>query len=307
MKRDRLVGNVYLIIASLVWGTAFVAQSIGADYLPPFTFQSFRWLIGATVLFILILIRQGFMKAGKLPPQKYFTKKTIKASIFCGVPLFVAGSLQQIGIGMTSVAKAGFITVLYIIFIPIINIFFQKKVGLKVWISVLLALIGLYFLSFSGEGISINKGDIIIFISSICFAIQILFVDKYLDVDGIVLSFGEFLVTAILSFIVAMIVEHIDMVQVLQTWKPLLYLGVFSCGIAYTFQILGQKTTDPVIAALIMSLESVISAISGWIILGEYLTKKEIFGCILIFIGIILAQIPLTFLRIRPKKRAEGL
>lgn len=285
-----------LFTAAVIWGVAFVAQSVGMDYVGPYTFNMVRTLLGGLVLIpcIFLLGRKNARKDGKKDqPSKALDRPRdlIIGGGLCGIMLFISTSLQQVGIQYTTVGKAGFITALYIIIVPILGIFLKKKPGLRIWISVVIALAGLYLLCMTGS-LSLSKGDFLILICSFCFSIHIMVVDHFSEkVSGTKLSCIQFFVTAVLSAIPMFLLETPRMSNILQAWLPILYAGILSCGVAYTFQIIGQKGCDPTIASLILSLESVVSVLAGWVILHQNLSAKEITGCVLMFAAIILAQV----------------
>ncbi|WP_154826460.1 DMT family transporter [Clostridium butyricum] len=292
MNKSNIKGNVILMITALIWGTAFVAQSVGMDYVGPFTFITARYIVGGGFLIPCIYLLD---KIGKktVKESSHKDKKTLfVAGVLCGVALFTASCFQQIGIQYTTVGKSGFITSLYIVIVPILGILFKKKVPVKVWISVVISLVGLYLLCMK-EGFSISKGDFLILICAFCFSIHILIIDKYSSiVDGVRMSCIQFFVAGFLGVILMFLFENPSITDILSAYNPILYAGIMSSGVAYTLQIMGQKYTTPVLATLIMSLESVFAVISGWIILGEVLSFKEFIGCCLVFIAIILAQLP---------------
>ena len=281
-----------LLLTAFIWGTAFVAQSVGMDYLEPFTFNGVRCLIGAIALLPCIwFFNRGKEKENKVNDENA-KRDLIKGGIACGILLFAASSLQQIGLVYTAAGKAGFITAFYIVLVPVFGIFLHKKIGWKVWTAVAIALAGLYFLCIT-EAFTIGVGDIYVFLCALIFSVHILVVDYYAPkVDGVKLSCIQFLVAGIVSIPFMLILESPKMGNMMTSWFPLIYAGVFSCGIAYTLQILGQKNVNPAIASLILSLESCFSVLSGWVILGERLSARETIGCIMMFAAIILAQIP---------------
>ena len=278
-----------LFLTAFIWGTAFVAQSVGMDYLGPFGFNGIRSLIGGIALLpcIYILGKIDKKSGGKEDP------KTLAAGgICCGLALFAASSMQQIGIQYTTAGKAGFVTAFYIVLVPVAGIFLGKKTGWKVWLAVVMALAGLYFLCIT-ESFTIGRGDIYVFISAILFTIHILIIDYFAPrTDGVKMSCIQFFVAGILSIFPMMAFETTTVEGIMLSWGPLLYAGVLSCGVAYTLQIIGQKNMNPTIASLILSLESCISVLAGWVVLGERLSAREGIGCILMFAAIILAQIP---------------
>ncbi len=280
---------IMLLLTSLIWGTAFVAQSMGMDYLEPFTFNGARSLIGGIALLPCIWLLERINGKTQVSGNR---KDLICGGIACGLLLFAASSLQQMGIQYTTAGKAGFITAFYIVFVPVLGIFLKKTVGWKVWISVLMALVGLYFLCIK-EGFSIGKGDMFIFLCALVFSVHILVIDHYSPkVDGVKMSCIQFFVCGIASIPFMFLTEIPQIGNMLNAWLPLLYAGVMSCGVAYTLQIVGQKNVNPAIASLLLSMESCFSVLSGWIILGETLSVREGIGCVLMFVAIILAQLP---------------
>lgn len=291
----RTQGILMLMVASLIWGTAFVAQSVGMEYVGPFTFNGARFLVGAIVLTPIIWLNSRTESAVEAFGKLVDAHLLLKGGFCCGLIIFVSSTLQQMGILHTTVGKAGFITSLYIVIVPLLGLFLKKKVDGIIWGCVLLAVMGMYLLCIN-ESLTLNQGDLLILLCAIGFATHILIIDHYSPlVDGVKLSAIQFVVCSVLSTIAAFIFENPQWSMIQQAWKPILYTGVLSCGIAYTFQILGQKYVAPVIASLILSLESVFAVLAGWIILNEILTMKEIWGCVLIFIAILLAQTPEFF------------
>lgn len=286
-----------LILTAFIWGTAFVAQSMGMDYLEPFTFNGVRSLIGgAALLPCIALIHKvnGKAERRKLTGgrKKGSVKNLITGGVLCGILLFVASSLQQVGIQYTTAGKAGFITAFYIVIVPVLGIFLRKKIGYRVWMAVLIALAGLYFLCIT-ESFSIGKGDILIFVCALVFSIHILVIDYFSPkVDGVKMACIQFFVCGIISLIPMYVWETPRIGAMAEGWLPLLYAGVLSCGVAYTLQIIGQRDVNPAVASLILSLESCFSVLAGWLVLGEMLSVRESAGCILMFAAIILAQIP---------------
>ena len=286
--------SLLLLLTATIWGVAFVAQSVGMDYIGPFTFNVVRNVIGGLVLIpcIAVFHRTGAKEedAGKTPGSR---KNLLLGGICCGVMLFVAGNLQQIGIQYTTVGKAGFITAMYIVLVPILSIFLGKKAGIKIWAAVALAVAGLYILCMTDGSFSLQKGDLFVLLSAFAFSAHILVIDHFAPLaDGVKMSCIQFFVCALLSAVCMWLFEKPDMGAVLQAWIPVLYAGFFSCGVAYTLQIVGQRGMNPTVASLILSLESVISLIAGWVILGQALSVRELSGCVLMFAAIILAQLP---------------
>lgn len=278
-----------LFLAAGIWGFAFAFQSQGMEHMGPMTFNGIRFLIGAVVLLPVILI---FRKPEeKKKSTKEDVKLAVRGGVVCGLCLFVASSLQQFGIQHTSVGKAGFLTTLYIILVPIIGIFFKRKISVIVWIGAVLSVVGMYLLCVS-ETMSINIGDVLAFCCAIVFAFHILSVDYFAPkTNGIVLSCLQFLTSGTCGMVFALIFERPSFAEIISGIVPLLYVGVMSSGVAYTLQILGQKDADPTIASLIMSLESAVSVLGGWLILHQKLSGKELFGCLLMFIAVIGVQV----------------
>ena len=281
-----------LILTAFIWGTAFVAQSVGMDYLGPFTFNGVRSLIGGVALIPCIWILQKLNDKSDPVTEERNRKDLLIGGISCGVLLFAASSLQQVGIQYTTAGKAGFITAFYIVFVPVLGIFLGKKTGWKVWTAVILALAGLYFLCIT-EKFTIGKGDIFLFACALVFSLHILVIDYFSPkVEGVKMSCIQFMVCGIISLPFMFLLEIPKMGAIVDAAWPLLYAGVLSCGVAYTLQIIGQKNVNPAIASLILSLESCFSVLAGWVILGEKLSVRESIGCILMFAAIILAQLP---------------
>ena len=298
MKKESIPvrNSLLLLLTATIWGVAFVAQSVSMDYIGGFTFNAVRNLIGALTLLPVIW---GLGKT-KAPEEKKRIqaspdrKTLITGGICCGILLCFASNFQQFGIKYTSVGKAGFITACYIVIVPIIGIFLKKKCSPFIWIAVILSLCGLYLLCLTpGEGFAIGKGELLVLICAFLFSLHILTIDHFSPlVDGVKMSCIQFLVCGILSGIPALIFESPDLAGIFAAKIPVLYAGVMSCGVAYTLQIVGQKNMNPTVASLILSLESCISVIAGWLILGQNLSSREIFGCVLMFGAIILAQLP---------------
>ena len=293
---------ILLVLTAFIWGTAFVAQSVGMDYLEPFTFNGVRSLIGGIALLPCIWFlgrmngkvvsadEDGRMEEGKLSPAG--RKELALGGIACGLLLFCATSLQQIGIQYTTAGKAGFITAFYIVIVPVLGIFLGKRIGWKVWLAVAAALAGLYFLCITDK-FTVGKGDVLIFVCAVVFSVHILVIDHFSPrVDGVKMSCIQFLVCGIMSLPFMFAFETPKAGAMLEGWMPLLYAGVLSCGVAYTLQIIGQKNVNPAVASLILSLESCFSVLAGWAVLGERLSVRETAGCVLMFTAIILAQMP---------------
>lgn len=301
--KSRGMNNFLLALTAFIWGSAFVAQSVGMDYLGPFTFNSIRSLMGGIVLIPVIFAmrrigrkRTGQEQTGHTGSGTDGTaaenRSLLIGGICCGVALAVGSSLQQIGLMYTSAGKAGFITALYILNVPVMSLALGKRAGIKVWLGVALAVVGMYFLCIT-DGFSIAKGDACVLLCAIAFSVHILVIDYFAPkVDGVSLSCIQFFVCGILCAVPMLVSEQPQTGQILDAWLPLTYAGVLSCGVAYTLQVVAQKNTDPTVASLLLSLESVFSVITGWIVLGEHLSRREMFGCALVFTAVILAQLP---------------
>ena len=299
-------GTLLLVLTAFIWGTAFVAQSVGMDHVGPFTFNGVRNLVACVALSPVIFFFDFTRKKKNIVKPELQNKLYIKGGIICGVFLFAASSLQQIGIMYTTAGKAGFLTALYIVFVPVLGIFFRKKTGPVVWICVIIALAGAYLLSVK-EGFSIAYSDIYLLICAVLFAWQIIFIDKYAPLtDNVKLSFVQFLTTGIISTVIALIAERPSLTAILACAGPILYTAVMSSGVAYTLQIVGQKDTPPAIASLVMSLESVFSALAGWVVLNEVLSPKETLGCVLVFAAVILSQLPFNEIKEKLLSKAVG-
>lgn len=289
MKNIQWKNSLLLLLTATIWGTAFVAQSVGMDHVGPFTFNAVRSLLGGIVLIPCIL----FLNRKKTEIKKEDNKQLLLGGICCGVLLALASSFQQLGIQYTSVGRAGFITACYIVIVPILgHLFLKKKCSISVWLAVVLALIGLYLLCIT-DGSSIQKGDVLVMICSLLFSLHILVIDYFSPkVDGVKMSCIQFFVCSFLCLIPALFTEQIVTADLIAAWAPIAYAGILSSGVAYTLQIIGQKDMNPTVASLILSLESCISVLAGWVILHQALSVRELSGCILMFAAIILAQLP---------------
>lgn len=287
-----------LLITAAIWGMAFVSQQAGMDYMGPLTFNGSRNIIGSIVLIpVILMIRGRVPKAGRRPLP---VKTTIIGGLACGAALTAASTLQQYGLTMTTVGKGGFITTLYIILTPIFGIFIGKKAPKAVWFCALLAVGGMYLLCVSNESFSVSAGDLLVLASSAVFAVHILVIDHFSPLtDGVILSCIQFAVCGVISTIGAFIFEQPSWEQLISGAVPVLYAGVLSCGVGYTLQIVGQKGVDPTAAALILSLESVVATISGFIAYkigflktDQSMTIRQIAGCAVVFAAVILVQLP---------------
>lgn len=299
MEKGSLKSGFLLFMAAFIWGVAFVAQSVGMDYMGPLGFNGARFLMGSAVLLPLVMVRRKqSRKEGKVPADN---KITWIGGICCGLALGAAAILQQFGIMYTTVGKAGFITTLYIILVPFFGIFLRKKIPAMVWVGAVIAAFGMYLLCMS-EGFRLGKGDTLVFICAILFSVHILVIDYFSPkADGVELSCIQFLVAGIIGSILAIIFEQPKLSDFIAGIVPLAYAGILSSGVGYTLQIVGQKNMDPTIASLILSLESVVSMLAGWVILGQALTPRELAGCGLVFCAVILVQLPREWFVVRNK------
>ncbi len=315
MNRFILRQSLLLFLTAVIWGVAFVAQSAGMDYVGPFTYNGVRCILGGLVLLpciaLLDRLQGGRSAQGDAAAQAAEGMKTEEAlmptaaearkrsrrqlaagGICCGVILFVASSLQQLGIQYTSVGKAGFLTAMYILLVPVMGLFVHKKVGMKVWIGVVFAVCGLYLLCMT-NGFKLERGDALVLACAVVFSLHILVIDYFSPkVDGVRMSCIQFWVCGIVALLCSFVFEHPDLNSILAAWQPVCYGGIMSCGVAYTLQIVGQKGMNPTVASLILSLESVVSVVAGFMILGQTMSRRELLGCSLMIVAIVLAQLP---------------
>lgn len=299
MKTNNIKGSLILILAALIWGLAFVAQSGAAQLVPPFTFNALRSFIGAAALYIFYLILNRKEKTPFFPKDKGERSTYINAALVCGVCLAVSINFQQFGIAFyppeaAVEARSGFITALYVILVPVFSLFAGKRLNISVILGVLIAIIGVYMLCFSGGVSGIYFADLLVFLCAISFTLHIMSVDKYVGkTGGIKLSIMQFIVAGAISLMLGIAFElrEIEIQNILSAAPQILYLGIMSSGVAYTLQIVGQKYAEPAVASISMSLESVFAALGGWVISGNALSGKEIIGCLLVFAAIIVAQI----------------
>ena len=316
VKTHKLRNTFFLFLTAMIWGAAFVAQSVSMDYIGPFTFICLRSVIGGLFLIPVIIVLDGIrrksqnesanvvssentlhnieMDIEKEEKQRlsWKNKQLIEGGIVCGILLFFANCFQQTGIQYTTVGKAGFITTFYIIIVPLIGLFFKKYCGILTWIGVVIALAGLYFLCIT-QKLTIQRGDALILCCSVLYAGQILAIDHYNPfVDGVKMSCIQFLTGGVLGAVFMFLFENPSVAMILSAAGPILYTGIMSTGVGYTLQIVGQTGLTPTVAALSLSLESVFSALSGYVFLHQVLTTRELIGCVLMFIAIVLAQLP---------------
>lgn len=293
MKHNDPKSALILVFSALIWGVAFVAQSVGMRHLGPFSFGAARFLLGGIVLVSCIYLVRVLTGSKGIAIGSAEFQTLLKAGILCGMALYGASSFQQVGLLYTTVGKAGFITTLYIVLVPILRIAQRKTPGLGVWLGVALAAMGLYFLCINEE-FSMGMGDLLILCSAILFSLQILLVDYFSPrVDALYLACVEFFVCGWMTAITMLFTERIPpLVDIKSAWVPIAYAGILSGAVAYTLQIFAQKKLDPVLASLLMSLESVFSVLAGWVLLDEVLSLRELMGCGLVFLAILLAQLP---------------
>jgi len=286
--------NILLFITAFIWGSAIVAQKDAMSYIGPFTFNGVRMIIGGVVLIpvIIFLRKRGLAEAPDARQIKGFTHDpSFIGGFFCGVALFFAIIIQQIGLVYTTAGKTGFITALYIIIVPILGVFMRKRIAKIIWLCVVLAVSGIYLLCIKGD-FTMNYGDFLVLISAFCYAVHIITVDRFTSQgDPVKISCIQFFVCGALC-IPTMIIEATPFSNLLLAWFPIFYSGVISCGVAYTFQVVAQRDAAPTITAIILSFESVFAALIGFLALHEILSVKEIVGCLLMFAAIILAQMP---------------
>ncbi len=299
MKSRKFLSNIALITAALVWGFAFVSQEQAAKYVGTFTVNALRSFVAVIALLPLIFFMSKKSGVPVLCNTKSDLKLTLKAGVLCGVLLCIASNIQQFGISLypddaAISARSGFITALYVVLVPIFGLFFKKKVAFTVWIGAFVATIGLYLLCGSNGLSGIYLGDVIVFLCAVSFSFQILCVDHFIDrVDGVKLACIEFFVCGTLSLILMLVFERPDILSIVNSFKYILYLGLVSSGVGYTLQIIGQKYSDnPTVASILMSLESVFAALGGWLIMHKSLSIVELIGCLVMFVAIILAQLP---------------
>lgn len=294
MNKIQIRNSLLLLLTATIWGTAFVAQSVGMNYVEPFTFTCVRSIIGGIVLIPCIWFLRKLKVSDGMKNRPLVTKVELLGGICCGIALFAASNFQQIGILHTTVGKAGFITALYVVIVPIMGLFFKKKVSIVVWICVVLSVVGLYLLCMTEGSMTLAYGDFLVLICAVLFSVHIMVIDYFSPKgDGVIMSCIQFFVCGLLSGIVMLFVENPEIGNIMAAKMPILYAGVLSSGVAYTLQIVGQKDMNPTVASLILCLESVVSALAGWMILNEALTTRELFGCVLMFVAIVLAQMPM--------------
>ena len=286
--KKQLSGVIALSGATVIWGSAFIAQSVGMDKIGPFTFQAVRCFLAVVFLFPA----SALFSKGKPFWKSWADPALWRSGVICGLALFAASSLQQIGLVYTDAGKAGFLTAMYIVFVPFLGLFLGQKPGRNALLSLIPAIVGLYLLSCTSVS-GINKGDVLLLLCAVAFSVQILLIDRHCaGLDGVKLNCIQALVAAVLSVPWALLTETVDASRIASCWLPLGYAGVLSMGVAYTLQIVGQKRVAPSAAALLMSLESVFAALFGWLLLHETMTRAEELGCVLVFAAVVISQLP---------------
>ena len=288
MKSKQIKSGLLLALAAAIWGAAFVAQSAGMEYVEPFTFQCVRNFLGGLTLVVYL----HTVGKGKKDSEEN-RKLLLLGGVFCGVALFVSESLQQFGLRETTVGKAGFLTALYIVIVPLLGLFFHKRASVRIWLGAGLAVAGMYLLCMTKGSFVLGRGEFLVFLCAIGFSFHILIIDYFSPlVNGVKMSCIQFFVCSFLSGIAMAFTEQPSLEGIWAARLPIAYAGILSCGVAYTLQILGQKQVPPTMASLILSMESVFSALAGWVILGQSLSGREIFGCALIFGAVLLSSLP---------------
>ena len=286
--KKQLSGVIALLGATVIWGSAFIAQSVGMDKIGPFTFQAVRCFLAVVFLFPA----SALFSRGKPFWKSWADPALWRSGVICGLALFAASSLQQIGLVYTDAGKAGFLTAMYIVFVPFLGLFVGQRPGRNALLSLIPAIVGLYLLSCTSVS-GINKGDVLLLLCAVAFSVQILLIDRHCaGLDGLKLNCIQALVVTVLSVPWALLTETVDASLIASCWLPLGYAGVLSMGVAYTLQIVGQKRVAPSAAALLMSLESVFAALFGWLLLHETMTRAEVLGCVLVFAAVVISQLP---------------
>ncbi|MFQ9967024.1 MAG: DMT family transporter [Peptoniphilus sp.] len=301
MKRE-LKASIMLFATAIIWGLAFVAQAAGMEHLGPLSFTASRCFVA--VVFLYLTYKFFMMKSATYREEKFDMKRTLVGGSICGLVFTIAINLQQVSLIYTTAAKASFLTALYIVFIPVIGLFFGRRPSVKIIICIFLAMVGTYLLSIKG-GLKINRGDLIVILSALIFAIHILLLTKYsTNTNAVLVSLVQFAVCGVISLVGALVLEDISMDGILKSYVTILYVGILSSGVGFTIQLMALKDLEPVVASMICSLESVFGALFGWLILSQEMTEREIFGAIIIFLATIFAQVPIeTYLEKRLERK----
>lgn len=301
MKRE-LKASIMLFATAIIWGLAFVAQAAGMEHLGPLSFTASRCFVA--VVFLYLTYKFFMMKSASYREEKFDMKRTLVGGSICGLVFTIAINLQQVSLIYTTAAKASFLTALYIVFIPVIGLFFGRRPSVKIILCIFLAMVGTYLLSIKG-GLKINRGDLIVILSALVFAIHILLLTKYsTNTNAVLVSLVQFAVCGVISLVGALVLEDISMEAILKSQVTILYVGILSSGVGFTIQLMALKDLEPVVASMICSLESVFGALFGWLILSQEMTEREIFGAIIIFLATIFAQVPIeTYLEKRLERK----
>lgn len=290
MKRE-LKASIMLFATAIIWGLAFVAQAAGMEHLGPLSFTASRCFVA--VVFLYLTYKFFMMKSASYREEKFDMNRTLVGGSICGLVFTIAINLQQVSLIYTTAAKASFLTALYIVFIPLIGLFFGRRPSVKIILCIFLAMVGTYLLSIKG-GLKINRGDLIVILSALVFAIHILLLTKYsTNTNAVLVSLVQFAVCGVISLVGALVLEDISMEAILKSQVTILYVGILSSGVGFTIQLMALKDLEPVVASMICSLESVFGALFGWLILSQEMTEREIFGAIVIFLATIFAQVPI--------------
>lgn len=290
MKRE-LKASIMLFATAIIWGLAFVAQAAGMEHLGPLSFTASRCFVA--VVFLYLTYKFFMMKSASYREEKFDMKRTLVGGSICGLVFTIAINLQQVSLIYTTAAKASFLTALYIVFIPVIGLFFGRRPSVKIILCIFLAMVGTYLLSIKG-GLKINRGDLIVILSALVFAIHILLLTKYsTNTNAVLVSLVQFAVCGVISLAGALVLEDISMEAILKSQVTILYVGILSSGVGFTIQLMALKDLEPVVASMICSLESVFGALFSWLILSQEMTEREIFGAIIIFLATIFAQVPI--------------
>lgn len=301
MKRE-FKASIMLFATAIIWGLAFVAQAAGMEHLGPLSFTASRCFVA--VVFLYLTYKFFMMKSASYREEKFDMKRTLVGGSICGLVFTIAINLQQVSLIYTTAAKASFLTALYIVFIPVIGLFFGRRPSVKIIICIFLAMVGTYLLSING-GLKINRGDLIVILSALVFAIHILLLTKYsTNTNAVLVSLVQFAVCGVISLVGALVLEDMSMEAILKSQVTILYVGILSSGVGFTIQLMALKDLEPVVASMICSLESVFGALFGWLILSQEMTEREIFGAIIIFLATIFAQVPIeTYLEKRLERK----
>lgn len=301
MKRE-LKASIMLFATAIIWGLAFVAQAAGMEHLGPLSFTASRCFVA--VVFLYLTYKFFMMKSASYREEKFDMKRTLVGGSICGLVFTIAINLQQVSLIYTTAAKASFLTALYIVFIPVIGLFFGRRPSVKIILCIFLAMVGTYLLSIKG-GLNINRGDLIVILSALVFAIHILLLTKYsTNTNAVLVSLVQFAVCGVISLAGALVLEDMSMEAILKSQVTILYVGILSSGVGFTIQLMALKDLEPVVASMICSLESVFGALFGWLILSQEMTEREIFGAIIIFLATIFAQVPIeTYLEKRLERK----